>query len=52
MMSQVALYARVSSDRQADTNTIGSQIAVLQERIKSDGEELSVLGVFALKASF
>ena len=41
MMSQVALYARVSSDRQADTNTIGSQIAVLQERIKSDGEELS-----------
>ncbi len=40
-MPQVALYARVSSERQADTNTIASQIAVLQERIQSDGEKLS-----------
>jgi site-specific DNA recombinase len=41
MMSQVALYARVSSERQADTNTIASQIAILQERIQSDGVKLS-----------
>ena len=41
MTSQVALYARVSSEKQADTNTIASQIAVLQERIQSDGETLA-----------
>ena len=41
MNDQVALYARVSSERQADTNTIASQIAALTERIKSDGKELS-----------
>ena len=40
MNDQVALYARVSSERQADTNTISSQIAALTERIKSDGKEL------------
>ena len=40
MTSQVALYARVSSEKQADTNTIASQIAVLRERIQSDGETL------------
>ena len=38
MTSQVALYARVSSEKQADNNTIASQIAVLRERIQSDGE--------------
>jgi site-specific DNA recombinase len=41
MISQVALYARVSSERQADTNTIASQVAVLQERIQFNGEILS-----------
>jgi site-specific DNA recombinase len=41
MTSQVALYARVSSEKQADTKTIASQIAVLRERIQSDGETLA-----------
>lgn len=41
MTSQVALYARVSSEKQADSNTIASQIAVLRERIQSDGETLA-----------
>jgi site-specific DNA recombinase len=33
----VALYARVSSQRQADELTIGSQVAALRERIQQDG---------------
>ena len=41
MTSQVALYARVSSEKQAETKTIASQIAVLRERIQSDGEMLA-----------
>lgn len=41
MTSQVALYARVSSEKQADTKTIASQIAVLRERIQFDGETLA-----------
>src|SRR5688572_1445194 len=32
-----ALYARVSSDRQADELTIRSQVAALQQRIVQDG---------------
>ena len=40
-MSQVkvraALYARVSSEKQAKQNTIGSQLASLRERIGADG---------------
>lgn len=33
----VALYARVSSDQQADTHTIASQLAALRARVASDG---------------
>lgn len=33
----VALYARVSSQRQADEWTIGSQVAALRERVEQDG---------------
>ncbi len=36
----VAVYARVSSDRQAKSGTIESQIAALRERIAADGQEL------------
>ena len=35
--SRVALYARVSSDRQAQERTIDSQVSVLRERIEADG---------------
>jgi len=34
---RVALYARVSSDQQAEANTIASQVAELQQRITQDG---------------
>lgn len=34
---RAALYARVSSERQAKENTIGSQLASLRERIAADG---------------
>jgi site-specific DNA recombinase len=34
---QVALYARVSSDQQADANTIASQVAALRAQITADG---------------
>jgi len=37
MLIQVALYARVSSEHQAQANTIESQITSLQEKIKADG---------------
>lgn len=39
--SAVALYARVSSDRQAEARTIESQVQALQERIAEDGFELA-----------
>ncbi len=35
-MKIVALYARVSSEKQAQENTIASQIAALEERIIAD----------------
>jgi site-specific DNA recombinase len=35
-----ALYARVSSDQQAQAQTIQSQLSALRERIKADGEVL------------
>ena len=42
---RAALYARVSSDKQADEGTIASQISALQDRLRQDGvlleEELS-----------
>ncbi len=34
---RVALYARVSSQRQADEATIDSQVAAVLERIRADG---------------
>src|SRR5262245_18134772 len=34
---RAALYARVSSERQAKDNTIASQVASLRERIAADG---------------
>jgi site-specific DNA recombinase len=34
---QAALYARVSTEQQADANTINSQLAALRERVASDG---------------
>ena len=40
MIIQVALYARVSSEQQAQASTINSQIIAIQERIKADGHAL------------
>jgi site-specific DNA recombinase len=37
---RVALYARVSSQRQAESLTIASQVAALRERIAADGERV------------
>ena len=34
---QVAIYARVSSDQQAEAQTIASQVAALRERVTADG---------------
>ena len=39
-MTQVALYARVSTDIQAQTDTIASQISALENRIAEDGYTL------------
>jgi len=36
-----ALYARVSSDQQAEANTIASQVTALQERAQADGGVVS-----------
>jgi len=38
---QVAIYARVSSEQQATANTIESQLADLQQRVRADGLSLS-----------
>ena len=40
MTIRIALYARVSSERQVQASTIDSQIADIQERIKVDGYTL------------
>ena len=37
---RAALYARVSTERQADRGTIGSQLALLREHIAAAGDEL------------
>ena len=34
---QVALYARVSSEQQAEAQTIASQVAALRERVAAEG---------------
>ena len=38
---QVAIYARVSSDQQAEAGTIASQLAALGERVVQDGCRLA-----------
>ncbi len=38
---QGALYARVSSEQQAEANTIASQLTALQDRAKADGVTIS-----------
>ena len=37
---RAALYARVSTERQADRGTIGSQLALLREHVAAAGDEL------------
>ena len=39
--TQVAIYARVSSEQQAETHTIASQVAALRERVATDGLAVS-----------
>src|SRR5712671_4243521 len=39
--TQVALYARVSSEQQAEAHTVASQVAALQERVAADGLTVS-----------
>ena len=34
---QVAIYARVSSDQQAEAQTVASQVAALRERVAKEG---------------
>src|SRR5262249_40656221 len=36
-MTHAAIYARVSSEQQAEANTIASQVAALQARVAADG---------------
>ncbi len=38
---KVALYARVSTERQAERGTIGSQLQVLREHVTASGDELA-----------
>jgi len=38
---QAAIYARVSSEQQAEANTIASQVTALQERAQVDGLQVS-----------
>ena len=35
--SHAAISARVSSERQAETHTVASQVAALRERVTADG---------------
>jgi DNA invertase Pin-like site-specific DNA recombinase len=37
---KVALYARVSTESQQARGTIGSQLAVLRERVGAEGDEV------------
>ena len=39
--TQVATYARVSSEQQVATHTIASQVAALRERVAADGLTVS-----------
>jgi site-specific DNA recombinase len=40
-VQQVAIYARVSSEQQAEAGTIASQLAALQQKVAQDGFQLS-----------
>jgi len=35
--TQVAIYARVSSEQQAEAHTIASQVAAVRERVAAEG---------------
>ena len=39
--TQVAIYARVSSEQQAETHTIASQVAALRARVAAEGLTVS-----------
>src|SRR2546422_1304815 len=39
--TQLAIYARVSSEQQAEAHTVASQVAALQERVAADGLTVS-----------
>ena len=39
--TQVAIYARVSSEQQAETHTMASQVAAVRERVATDGLAVS-----------
>ena len=39
--TQVAIYARVSSEQQAEAHTVASQVAALRERVAADGLAVS-----------
>ena len=41
LSARVGIYARVSSDQQAEQQTIQSQISALRERVEADGHALS-----------
>ena len=43
---QAAIYARVSSEHQAEANTIASQVTALQERAKADGIVVAAAMIF------
>src|SRR5262249_42968315 len=43
---QAALYARVSSEQQAEANTIASQLAEMRLRMATDGLDLSTVFEF------
>ena len=45
-MKQVAIYARVSSEQQAQQATVDSQVAALKERVESDGHVIMPQDVF------
>ena len=44
--NDVAIYARVSSEKQAQANTIASQVSALEERVKTAGFELAEVNKF------
>ena len=39
--TQVAMYARVSSEQQAEAHTVASQVAAVRERVAADGLTVS-----------